>query len=522
MSVCRTIRRQTGSGRGIRNPTMNASGQSDGSVVPRKAANKALAPEMGIGRRSGWRKGTRPRGIRVSTADTRHRDGGGADPQDLFPGLARIREAARRDKHVRFSALLHHMTVDMLRASYRKLNPKAAPGVDGLTWAEYGIGLEERLEGLHARVHRGAYRAQPARRVYIPKNEKEERPLGIAALEDKIVQQAVVWILGAIYEEDFLGFSYGFRPGRSQHNALDALYMGIKTKRVNWVLDVDLRRFFDTVDHQWAIRFVEHRVADQRILRLIRKWLRAGVSEDGEWSATTVGTPQGAVISPLLANIYLHYVMDLWVAHWRKRYARGDVIVVRYADDAVFGFQHEAEARAFLHLLEERTAKFGLELNETKTRLIEFGRYAIERRKKRGKGKPETFDFLGFTHICGRSRNNGRFILMRQTVAKRLREKIRDIRQKLLWHRHAPIPQQGLWLRRVLQGYFNYHAVPGNTRALQRMRFEVGRAWMRALRRRSQRGRRFSWTRMKELVAKWLPPATVIHPYPDERFRVTT
>jgi group II intron reverse transcriptase/maturase len=414
------------------------------------------------------------------------------------------------------------MTVDLLRASYRKLNPKASPGVDGVTWREYGQGLEGRLEDLHGRIHRGAYRARPARRSYIPKNERERRPLGIAALEDKIVQQATVWILEQIYEEDFLGFSYGFRPGRSPHNALDALYMGIKGKKINWILDVDHRKFFDSVRHEWAVRFVEHRVADRRILRLIRKWLKAGVSEDGEWSETTVGTPQGAVISPLLANVYLHYVLDLWVRAWRRRYARGDMIVVRYADDAVFGFQYERDARRFGRALACRLGKFGLSLNGEKTRLIEFGRYAAERRGKRGEGKPETFEFLGFTHISGRSRNNGRFILMRRTSAKRLRAKVRSIRQQLLWHRHAPIPEQGNWLRLVLQGYFNYHAVPGNTRALNALRRETGRAWLRALRRRSQRGRRFNWEQTKELMRQWLPPVKVLHPYPDARFGVIT
>jgi group II intron reverse transcriptase/maturase len=414
------------------------------------------------------------------------------------------------------------MTVDLLRASYYKLNPKASAGVDGVTWSEYGEGLEERLEDLHGRIHRGAYRAKPARRSYIPKANGEQRPLGIAAFEDKVVQQAMVWILQPIYETDFRGFSYGFRPGRSPHRALDALYVGIQRKKVNWILDADLRKFFDSMDHDWIMRFVEHRVADPRVLRLLRKWLRAGVSEDGEWSRTTVGTPQGAVISPLLANIYLHYVLDLWVDHWRRHHAHGDVIVVRYADDAVFGFQYENDAQAFQEHLKYRLARFGLSLNAEKTRRIEFGRYAAERRAERGQGKPETFDFLGFTHICGTSRTNGRFLLMRRTSAKRLRAKIRDIRQQLLWHRHAPIPEHGQWLRRVLQGYFRYHGVPGNTRALNSMRREVSRAWLRALRRRSQRGRRLNWDMMKELTSQWLPPATVYHPYPEQRLRVRT
>jgi group II intron reverse transcriptase/maturase len=388
-----------------------------------------------------------------------------------------------------------------------------------VTWAAYGEGLEGRLKDLHGRVHRGAYRARPARRSYIPKGDGEQRPLGIAALEDKIVQQATAWILEQIYEEDFLNFSHGFRPGRSPHNALDALYMGIKVRKVNWILDTDLRRFFDSVQHDWAVRFVEHRVADQRIIRLLRKWLKAGVSEDGQWSSTAEGTPQGAVISPLLANVYLHYVLDLWVQHWRKHHARGDVIVVRFADDAVFGFQHVSDARAFGQALKERLAKFGLSLNEEKTRLIEFGRYAAERRAERELGKPETFDFLGFTHISGRSRKNGRFILKRKTARKRLHAKMKDIRRQLMWHRHKPISEQGAWLRLVLRGYFNYHAIPGNGPALKAIRSDTGRAWLKALRRRGQRDKA-NWSFMKELMAEWLPPVRIVHPYPDERLAV--
>lgn len=437
----------------------------------------------------------------------------------LSNGLMRIREAAKKDKHIRFNALLHHLTVDLLRASYKKLNPKATPGVDGVTWEDYGAGLEERLKDLHGRIHRGAYRAKPTRRSYIPKGEGESRPLGIAAFEDKLVQQATVWILEQICEEDFLGFSYGFRPGRSPHRALDALYMGIKVKKIEWILDADIRKFFDSIQHDWMIKFVEHRVSDQRIVRLIRKWLKAGVSEDGQWSSTKEGTPQGAVISPLLANIYLHYVLDLWARNWRKHHAHGDMIVVRYADDVVFGFQYGNDAVAFQQALEERLSKFGLSLNKEKTRRIEFGRYAAERRAARGEGKPETFNFLGFTHISGRSRNNGRFLLKRKTARERLQAKMKDIRRMLMWHKHKPIPEQGAWLKLVLQGYFNYHGVPGNGPALQAMRSDTGRAWLKALRRRGQRDRT-NWTLMKELMAKWLPPAHIVHPYPDTRFVV--
>jgi group II intron reverse transcriptase/maturase len=452
--------------------------------------------------------------------DAGHRNGKPTKPgKHLSQGLRRIREAAKKDRTVRFSALLHHLSVDLLRASYKKLNPKATPGVDGVTWQEYGVGLDERLKDLHARVHRGAYRAKPAKRSYIPKGENEKRPLGIASFEDKLVQQGIVWILEQIYEEDFLGFSYGFRPGRSPHNALDALYMGIKVKKVNWILDTDISKFFDTISHEWLIKFIEHRVSDQRVLRLIKKWLKAGVSEDGEWSSTAEGTPQGAVISPLLGNIYLHYVLDLWANRWRKCRAHGEMIMVRYADDAVFGFQYDNDARAFLRELKERLAEFGLTLNEDKTRLIEFGAYAAERRAKRGEGKPETFDFLGFTHISGKSRKNGRFLLKRKTSRKRLHAKMKTIRRTLLIHRHKPISEQGAWLKLVLQGYFNYHAIPGNGPALKAIRSDVGRSWLHALRRRGQRDKA-NWTFMKELMAEWLPPARIIHPYPDERLAV--
>jgi len=417
---------------------------------------------------------------------------------------------------------MHHITVGLLKVSYQRLNPKATPGIDGVTWKEYGVGLDSRLSDLHGRVHRGGYRAKPAKRSYIPKEDGERRPLGIAALEDKIVQQATVTILEQIYEEDFLGFSYGFRPGRAPHRALDALYVGIKRRNINWILDLDIRKFFDSVQHEWIQQFVEHRVADRRVLRLIQKWMRAGVSEEGQWSRTTVGTPQGAVISPLLANIYLHYVLDLWVKKWREERASGNVIIVRYADDGVLGFQNRSDAETLLRDLAERLKKFGLSLHPEKTRLIEFGRYAAERRAQRGEGKPETFNFLGFTHICGRSRKNGRFLLLRRTTASRLRKKMKEIWRTLYWHRHAPVPEQGRWLRQVLRGYFNYHAIPGNSRALQALRRETGRAWRHALRRRSQRGRTVNWDYIKKLAAEWLPPVQILHPYPDVRFGVIT
>jgi group II intron reverse transcriptase/maturase len=430
-----------------------------------------------------------------------------------------VRKAAKEHQEMKFTALLHHLTVGLLQESFYALKRKAAPGVDGTTWQEYETGLEGRLVDLHSRVHRGAYRAKPSRRVYIPKADGRQRPLGVAALEDKIVQQAVVTILNAIYEEDFLGFSYGFRPGRSQHQALDALSYALTQKRVNYVLDADIRGFFDAISHSWMLKFVQHRVADRRILRLIQKWLKAGVMEEGEWSETERGTPQGAVISPLLANIYLHYVFDLWVNAWRKKHARGDVIVVRYADDTVLGFQSQTEADRFLEDFRERLGKFGLELHPEKTRRIEFGRYAELNRKRRGEGKPETFDFLGFTHISGKNRN-GHFTVKRQTISKRLRGKLQEIKQQLRRRRHDPVAQTGEWLRSVVQGYFNYHAVPGNLDSLGTFRVRLLRLWRTQLLHRSQRHRPI-WDRLARLAARWLPLPRVLHPWPTQRFAAT-
>ena len=431
-------------------------------------------------------------------------------------GLAGVRKAAKEYKEMRFTALLHHLTVDLLRESFYALKRNAAPGVDGLRWQEYQTGLEGQLADLHGRVHRGAFRAWPCRRAYIPKGDGRQRPLGIAALEDKIVQQAVVTILNAIYEEDFLGFSYGFRRGRSQHQALDALSYALTQKRVNYVVDADIRAFFDTISHAWMLKFVQHRVADRRILRLIQKWLKAGVMEEGRWLETEMGTPQGAVISPLLANIYLHYVFDVWVHVWREKCARGDVIVVRYADDTVLGFQHLEEADRFLANLRERLAKFELELHPDKTRRIEFGRYAEANRKQRGEGKPETFDFLGFTHISGKNRR-GYYTVKRRTIAKRLRAKLQELKQQLRRRRHDPVASTGQWLRSVVQGYFNYHAVPGNLDSLGTFRERLKRLWRGQLLKRSQRHRRRP-SRLAWLVDRWLPRPRVLHPWPSQRF----
>lgn len=435
--------------------------------------------------------------------------------------MARIRKAAEKDEALRFTNLLHHITADLLREAYHSLKRKAAPGVDDVSWKEYGRGLEKRLADLHDRVHGGRYRAKPSKRTWIPKPDGRQRPIGIAATEDKIVQHAMSRVLNQIYEEDFANFSYGFRPGRNPHDALDALWVGITQRKVSWVLDADISGFFDSINHDWLIKFVEHRIADRRVTGLLRKWLRAGVSEEGEWSRTTVGTPQGAVISPLLANIFLHYVLDLWVKQWRKKEARGEVIIVRYADDFVMGFQYRGDAGRFVQEVRKRFAKFGLEMHSEKTRLIEFGRFAVADRARRGQSKPETFDFLGFTHICAKTRKTGRFTVHRKTISKRMRAKAKAIKEEILRRRHEPVPEQGKWLRAVVQGHFNYYAVPGNTFALGEFRTQVIRAWFRALRRRSHKARTLNWPRMQRLIETWITPVRVLHPYPNQRLVVT-
>src|SRR6201981_2680574 len=486
---------------------MHVAGESDGRTVPTKCPNKngkPLAEGM---------EGRRPpkENIEQTTASQTQ------SWINASSGLLGVREAAKQERKTRFTALLHHVTVALLLDSFYALKRDAAPGVDRVTWKEYETDLDKRLEDLHSRVHRGTYRAKPSKRAYIPKADGRQRPLGIAALEDKIVQHAVGTVLSQIYEEDFLGFSYGFRPGRSQHDALDALWMGIMRKKVNWVLDADFRDFFGAISHEWRVKFLKHRIADRRILRLIKKWLRAGVSEDGEWSKTEVGTPQGAVISPLLGNVYLHYVFDLWVQHWRKHRATGEVIVVRYADDSVLGFQHRADAECFLQEWNERLQKFGLELHPDKTRLIEFGRFAAVSRKKHGEGKPETFNFLGFTHICGQAWKNGKFLVLRKSIRKRLLAKLKQVKDELRMGMHQPLADVGEWLRSVIQGYFNYHAVPGNSISLQRFRREVIKRSLRGVPRRSQKSR-ISWKHMTRFAEQWLPRPKILHPYPYMRF----
>lgn len=488
---------------------MKQAQKSDSLIVPEKPANKAGRPAAeSVEGSSGIERNV---GVQ-STVRTQSREA-------VSQAQARIREAVDRNQGEKLTALLHHVTVDCLRWAFLQLKKDAAPGIDGTTWEDYAQGLEGNLEDLHRRIHTGAYRAQPSRRKYIPKPDGRQRPLGITALEDKIVQQAVVMILTPIYESAFLGFSYGFRPGRSQHDALDALAFGIKAKKIGWVLDADIARFFDTISHEWLVRFVEHRIGDKRIVRLIIKWLKAGVLEEGQRTESTEGTPQGAVISPLLANIYLHYVYDLWVNQWRGRHARGDMIVVRFADDTVVGFQHRDDGERFLADLKERLDEFALSLHPEKTRLIEFGKFAAERRARRGEGKPETFDFLGFTHICGKKANGKGFQLWRKTKRKRLKAKAREVKEELRRHMHAPIDEQGRWLNSVLRGHYAYFAVPTNSAALSAFRHHLIVRWIRRLRRRSQR-HRMTWKRMQKYIDRYLPRPRILHPWPEQRFRV--
>ncbi len=484
--------------------------KSDRPVVPAKPSNKPGVPGAEVVEGRGLPEGN-------TAGETRPGRGAGLG---VSSDLGRVRQAARRDRDVRFTALLHHVTVDRLRVAYRAISPNAAAGVDGVTWRDYGLDLEAKLLDLHARVHRGAYRARAVRRVFIPKADGRLRPLGVAALEDKIVQRAVVEVLNAIYEEDFLGCSYGFRPGRGPHDALDALSVALERKRVNFVLDADIRDFFTRLDQSWLEKFLEHRIADRRVLRLIQKWLRAGVIEDGEWSETEEGTAQGASISPLLANVYLHYVFDLWADQWRRRNARGDVILTRFADDFLAGFEHREDAERFLADLRDRFAEFGLELHPDKTRLIEFGRYAAERRQARGDRRPETFEFLGFTHMCATDRK-GWFKVKRVTSKKKMRAKLKSVKTEMRRRMHRPIPEQGRWLARVLAGHYNYYAVPDNSPALRSFRKAALRHWWHTLVRRGQK-RRITWARMYRLADRWLPKPRIQHPWPNVRFDART
>lgn len=487
---------------------MNGQEKSDSGIVAMKPANKAGQPVAEpVERRLGTEGNAEQRNMHRTQSRVR-----------MTQSLDRLRKAARQRKKERFTALFHHITVDALRTAFYALRRKAAPGVDGLTWQDYEADLEPRLADLHTRVHRGAYRPQPSRRTYIPKADGKQRPLAIAALEDKIVQGASTMVLNAIYEGDFCGFSYGFRPGRGPHDALDALCVAITKRRVNWIIDADIQNFFGAVSQSWLSRFLEHRIGDKRIVRLIQKWLKAGILEDGVVTVDDRGTGQGSVISPLLGNIYLHYVLDLWAQRWRQRAATGDMIIVRYADDVAIGFEHEEDARRFLDAMRARLEEFELSLHPDKTRLIEFGRYAAVNRMRRGLRKPETFTFLGFTLICGKSRR-GYFLLQRKTRADRMRAKLKEVKETLRHRWHHSIAQQGEWLRQVVWGHFAYFAVPTNGRAITAFRYHVVNLWRLALKRRSQKDKT-TWARISQIVEDWLPKPTILHPWPDQRFAV--
>ena len=491
---------------------MNAKGNSDGSIVPMNPTNKGGAepPAESAKERLPAKRNTKPSNLARTPSRNKRRS----------RGRFGVREAARKSRDLKFTALLHHINEELLTSSFYELKKKAAVGVDRMTWHEYEEGLEARIRDLHGRIHRGAFRAKPSRRVYIPKPDGRKRPLGIASLEDKIAQHAVRTVLQCIYETDFLGFSYGFRPGRSQHQALDALAYAISEKRVNWVLDADIQGFFDEIDRDWLVKFLEHRTGDHRIVRLIRKWLNAGIIEDTDWSDTGRGTPQGAVLSPLLANVFLHYVFDLWIHQWRTRHCKGQCCVVRYADDFVIGFETETDARTCLNALKNRLQEFGLTLHPEKTRLIEFGRESAARRQRDGRGRCETFDFLGFTHICGKTRKNKRFVLWRRTIAKRMSRTLAAIKVQLRRRRHDSVGTTGRWLASVLRGWLQYHAVPDNMRRLKQFVQEVTKLWRHQLRRRSQRGyAAWPWSRMARLVKRHLPTPRILHPYPKDRFR---
>jgi RNA-directed DNA polymerase len=488
--------------------------KSDPAIGAGKPTNKAEATSVAAAAEPVERRsGAKGNADEQSTHRTQGRE-------RVSQALDRVRKAARLKKDEKFTALLHHINLDLLREAFFALKRDAAPGVDGVTWRAYEVDLDLNLTDLASQVHRGAYRALPSRRTYIPKADGRQRPLAVAALEDKLVQRATAQVLNCIFEEDFLGFSYGFRPGRGQHNALDALCVGITTKKVNFVFDADIRSFFDEVSQQWLVRFVEHRIGDPRIIRLVQKWLRAGVLEDGVVTVSDKGTGQGSVISPLLANVYLHYVFDLWAERWRRHEATGDMVIVRYADDIVVGFEHEADARRFWDAMRKRLEEFSLSLHPDKTRLIEFGRYAADRRAQRGLGKPETFKFLGFIFLCGCTRK-GKFQLKRKSRRDRMRAKLSEVKENLRQRMHQAIPDQGRWLAQVIRGYFAYHAVPTNYPALSAFRYHIERLWLRTLRRRSQKDS-FSWERIRKLANDFLPQPKILHPWPSVRFAVTT
>lgn len=491
--------------------TMNGCRKSDKFVVPKKSSNK---PEKMEAERMEGRSLPKENKRQQNMLRTQRREG-------VLNELMLIHRKAKEDKKLRFTTLMHHIyNIDMLRLAYSEIKRNAAPGVDKETWESYGRDLESNLKDLSKRLKSGAYKAKAVRRVYIPKADGKQRPLGVTALEDKIVQRAAVAVLNTIYEVDFQGFSYGFRPKRSQHEALDALYVGMFTKKVSFVFDADIRDFFNKINREWLIKFIEHRIADKRVVRLIQKWLNAGILEEGKIIYNEQGTPQGSSASPLLANIFLHYVYDLWIQQWRKQKARGDVIIVRFADDTVVGFQHKSDAIQFQEDLKNRLQKFGLELHPDKTRLIEFGRFAAENREKRKEGKPETFTFLGFTHICGKTRKNGRFTIWRHTIKKKMQKKLKEIKEELKKRMHDPIPSVGQWLRAVVTGHYRYYGVPGNYDAMKDFRYLIRRIWGKSLRRRSQKGN-ITWEKIGKLIDRWIPQPQICHKYPNERFGVT-
>jgi group II intron reverse transcriptase/maturase len=486
-------------------------GKSDSPIIPGKPPNKGRgAPRLA--------EAVEERGLAKGNP-VRHDRDRAQDRVALQSALDRVRQAASNDRELRFTTLWHHVyDIRRLREAYFSMKRDAAAGVDGQTWRQYGEALESHLEDLSDRLRRGGYRAKPVRRAFIPKADGGQRPLGVPVLEDKIVQRATAEVLNAIYETDFVGFSYGFRPGRSPHNALDAVSVGITRRKVSWVLDADIRGFYDAVDHEWLVKFVEHRIADRRVVRHVKKWLKAGVMEDGERRRVEEGTPQGSSVSPILSNLYLHHVFDLWAQRWRQKHARGEMIVVRFADDIIAGFQYKSDAERFWADMRERFHTFRLELHPDKTRLIEFGRFAAQARERRGQGKPETFDFLGFTHICAKKRN-GKFVVLRQTMKKRLRAKVKAVKTELRIRLHDPVPEVGRWLASVVRGHAQYYGVPRNSRAINLFRHQVIGLWYRSLRRRSQKTR-LTWSRMYRLARRWIPYVRISHPYPEQRLCV--
>ncbi len=497
---------------------MNEHGKSDSCVVSAKLPNKghkvvqALRPAEAMEKRQLAKGNLQEQNIHRIQCRER-----------VQSALERIRAAAVKNKEQKFTALMHHIySVDILEEAFYSLKRNVATGIDGITWGQYVENLTENLEDLCQRVKRGAYRAKPVKRSYIPKADGKQRPLGVLVLEDKIVQYAATMVLNAIYETDFLGFSYGYRPGRSQHNCLDALYVALQAKKVNYVLDADIQGFFDNINHEWLIKFIEHRIADKRVVRLIKKWLNAGILEDGKWYSREEGTIQGGVISPLLSNIFLHYAFDLWIQQWRTKHKGGNIVVVRWADDFVVGFQNLGDAKQFLTELQARFQKFSLTLHPEKTRLIEFGPFAINNRIKRGLGRPKSFNFLGFTHIVGKKQSNGMFVVIRKSNKKRLQAKLQEIKIELRKRMHDPIPKVGEWLRSVVGGYNRYFGVPTNQTALYVFRFQIGRYWHHTLKCRGQNRSNLTWERMARLIDRWLPKPEIHHPYPLRRMGVIT